>query len=505
MDFEHCYRAIESKDARFDGAFVVAVSSTGIYCRPSCPAVVPRRENVRFLPTAAAAQRAGFRACKRCHPDAAPGSPEWDLRADLVGRAMRLIADGEVERSGVQGLARRLGYSERQLHRLLVAELGAGPLALARARRTQTARLLLETTDVPISQLALAAGFGSIRQFNATVRQVFALTPTELRRRARRGPVGSSEPAVLNLRLAYREPFDLDALLRFLGERAVPGVEELRDGQYRRVLRLPHGLGVVTLGAGAAGFVSCRLRLDDLRDLAAAVQRCRHLLDLDADPVAVAGALGRDELLAPLLRSHPGRRVPGHVDPHELAVRAVLGQQVSVAAARTLAGRLAAEHGQPLAAPDGTLAHAFPSADAIAALEPDRLALPRSRARALIGLAGALAGGELRLDPGVDRTEADAALQALPGIGPWTAVYVRMRALGDPDAFLPTDLGVRHALERLGRPGDPRSASALAERWRPWRSYALMHLWGVLGTPAPRPHVALRRRARRAEPAVAAQ
>jgi AraC family transcriptional regulator of adaptative response / DNA-3-methyladenine glycosylase II len=521
MDFEHCYRAIESRDARFDGAFVVAVSSTGIYCRPSCPAVLPRRENVRFLPTAAAAQQAGFRACKRCRPDAAPGSPEWDLRADLVGRAMRLIADGEVERSGVQGLARRLGSSGRQLHRLLVAELGAGPLALARARRTQTARLLLETTDVPISQVALAAGFGSIRQFNATVREVFALTPTELRRRAARQQPAGGEPATLVLRLAHRTPFDLDALLRFLGERAVPGVEEVCDGAYRRVLRLPHGLGVVTLGpdgpagrgtsqrgdrsdAGAAAHVSCRLWLEDLRDLAAAVQRCRRLLDLDADPVAVVAALGRDELLAPLVRSNPGRRVPGHVDPHELAVRAVLGQQVSVAAARTLAGRLAAEHGQPLTAPDGSLTYAFPSADAVAGLSPDELAMPRSRASALIGLAAALASGELRLDPGADRAEADEQLQALPGIGPWTAAYVRMRALGDPDAFLPTDLGVRHALGRLGRPGDPRSAAALAERWRPWRSYALAHLWGSLGATAPRPHAALRRPARRLAPTAGA-
>ena len=237
LDFDHCLRAIESRDPRFDGTFVICVTSTGIYCRPSCPAVTPKRKHVRFLRTAAAAQHAGFRACKRCRPDAAPGSPEWDLRADLVGRAMRLIADGEVERSGVQGLAGRLGYSERQLHRLLVAELGAGPLALARARRAQTARLLLETTSIPVSELALAAGFGSIRQFNATVREVFALTPTELRRRATRGR-SRPEPgrATLQLRLAYRAPLDFDGLLRFLGERAVPGVEEVVDGAYRRVL-----------------------------------------------------------------------------------------------------------------------------------------------------------------------------------------------------------------------------------------------------------------------------
>ncbi len=373
LDFDHCLRAIESRDPRFDGTFVICVTSTGIYCRPSCPAVTPKREHMRFLRTAAAAQQAGFRACKRCRPDAAPGSPEWDLRADLVGRAMRLIADGEVERTGVQGLARRLGYSERQLHRLLVAELGAGPLALARARRAQTARLLLETTSVPISELALAAGFGSIRQFNATIREVYALTPTELRRRAARGrtrAVATPERSLLRLRLAYRPPLDFEALLRFLGERAVPGVEEVVDGAYRRVLALPHGLGIVTLAA-AATHVDCELRLEDLRDLTAAVQRCRRLLDLDADPLAIADALGRDRLLAPLVRAQPGLRVPGHVDPHELAVRAVLGQQVSVAAARTLAGRLAAEHGLPLAASDGSLTHAFPSAAALAEVDPE--------------------------------------------------------------------------------------------------------------------------------------
>jgi AraC family transcriptional regulator, regulatory protein of adaptative response / DNA-3-methyladenine glycosylase II len=503
VDFEHGYRAMQSRDARFDGVFIVGVHSTGIYCRPSCPAVLPRRANVTLYPTAAAAQQAGLRACKRCRPDAAPGSPQWNLRADVAGRAMRLIADGELERSGVEGLAGRLGYSQRQLHRSMVAEVGAGPLAVARARRAQTARLLLETTDVPISQVALAAGFGSIRQFNDTIREVFALTPSELRKRGaraagnrkrERNADAPAAPPSISLRLAYRAPLDLNSLLRFLGDRAVAGVEELSNGLYRRVLRLPHGLGVVSLSAepqpsseAATGtrYVSCRLRLEDLRDLAAAVQRCRRLLDLDADPLAVADVLRADELLAPLVDADPGRRVPGHPDPHELAIRAVLGQQVSVAAARTLAGRLTAELGESLPTPDGALTHAFPTAAALAGMDPQALAMPRSRATALIGLARALADGDVQLDPGTDRTDAEAALLALPGIGPWTASYVLMRALGDPDAFLPSDLGVRHALERLGRPGDPKSAATRAEQWRPWRSYALAHLWGSLGTPAP--------------------
>jgi AraC family transcriptional regulator, regulatory protein of adaptative response / DNA-3-methyladenine glycosylase II len=487
-DFERCYRAVRSKDARFDGWFVTAVTSTGIYCRPSCPAVTPKRGNVRFLRSAAAAQRAGFRACKRCRPDASPGSPEWNVRADVVGRAMRLIADGGVDRDGVAGLARRLGYSERHLHRQLVAELGAGPLALARAQRAQAARLLIETTALPFTEVAFAAGFPSIRQFNEMVREVFATTPTQLRRAAagrngRERAGGGAGTTAVTLRLRYREPFDAAGLLGFLGARAVPGVETFADGAYRRVLALPHGPGVAALSP-VADHVRCELRLTDLRDLAAAVQRCRRLLDLDADPVAIGEALGADPLIGALVRSAPGRRVPGAVDGAELAVRAVLGQQVSVAGARTLAGRLTAALGDALAEPDGGLTHAFPSAGAIAGAGPDALPLPRSRARALASLCDAIASGALALDPGADRAEARARLLALHGIGPWTAEYVAMRALGDPDAFPATDLGVRRALERAGHPGDPPAAAALAERWRPWRAYAVQHLWASLA-PAP--------------------
>lgn len=487
QDFEHCYRAVASKDARFDGRFVTAVTSTGIYCRPSCPAMTPKRANVRFLPSAAAAQRSGFRACKRCRPDASPGSPEWNARADVVGRAMRLIADGSVDREGVAGIARRLGYSERHLNRQLVAELGAGPLALARAQRAQTARLLIETTALPFTDVAFAAGFPSIRQFNETVREVFASTPTELRRGSRHTNGAqangrqSTTPA-LHLRLRYRAPLDAAGLLAFLGQRAVPGVEELTaDGAYRRVLALPHGPGIAELSPAATGdHVRCTLRLTDLRDLAAAVQRCRRLLDLDADPMAVAEALGADPLLAPLVRRAPGRRVPGAVDGTELAVRAVLGQQISVAGARTLAGRLTAALGDPLPAPDGELTHAFPSAAAIAEVDPATLPLTRNRAFALVTLCGALADGNLALDPGADRDATRERLLTLPGIGPWTIEYVAMRALGDPDAFPTTDLGIRHAVERLGHPGDRAAVATLAERWRPWRAYAVQHLWASL-------------------------
>ncbi len=480
FDSDRCWQAIEAGDPRFDGWVFCGVKTTGIYCRPSCPARTPKRENVCFHATAAAAQAAGFRACKRCRPDATPGSPEWDTRADVVGRAMRLIADGVVDREGVRGLAHRLGYAERHVHRQLVAVAGAGPLALARAQRAQTARVLLETAEVPITGVAFAAGFQSVRQFNATIQEVFATTPTALRARAQ-AQGRAQDSGEVALRLPYRAPLDADGLIAFLGMRAVPGVEEVRDGRYRRSLRLPSGVGTVELSA-ADGYVQARYRLEDLRDLGAAMQRSRTLLDLDSDPRAVCDALGGDALLGPLVRRAPGRRVPGNVDAHELTIRAVLGQQVSVAGARTLAGRLASSHGEPLERPLGGVTHLFPTAAALAEAGPEHLAMPAARRRALLGLCGALAREELVLDAGVDRAQAREQLLALPGIGPWTESYVAMRALRDPDAFMPTDLGVRHALERLGQDGRPAAAEQLAERWRPYRSYAVQHLWASLSS-----------------------
>jgi AraC family transcriptional regulator, regulatory protein of adaptative response / DNA-3-methyladenine glycosylase II len=473
-DFERCYRAVQSRDPRFDGWIYTAVMTTGIYCRPSCPATTPKPANVRFYPTAAAAQSAGFRACRRCRPDATPGSPEWNTRADLVGRAMRLIADGVVDRGGVAGLARTLGYSERQLHRQLVAEVGAGPIALARAQRAQTARVLIETTGMPMTEVAFAAGFASIRQFNDTIQTVFAATPTRLRRAHKHS--GEAASGAVVLRLPYRAPFDGEGVLEFLTARAVPGIEDVREGVYRRTLRLAHGPGSVELRPDG-GHVACTLRLGDLRDLAPAVTRCRRLLDLDADPVAVAETLGVDPVLAAEVARVPGRRAPGSVDGDELAVRAVIGQQVSVAGARATAGRLVLGCGTPLPAPQGSLTHTFPSSEAILAADPAAFGMPESRRQAIRILAGALAGGELSLDPGADRRKVERQLLALPGIGPWTAAYIAMRALGDPDAWLPTDLGVRRALERAGRPADPANATRLAERWRPWRSYAIHYLW----------------------------
>ncbi len=470
-DPETCYRAVGSRDVRFDGWFFTAVRTTGIYCRPSCPAVTPQRRNVTFHPSAAAAQRAGYRACKRCRPDASPGSPEWDVRGDLVGRALRLIADGTIDRDGVPGLARRLGYSERQVHRALVDEVGAGPIALARAQRAQTARVLLETTDLPITDVAFAAGFASVRQFNDTVRAVFAGTPSTLRA-ARRGAGRTGAAGEITLRLPYREPMTVSSVLDFLGAHAVPGLETYTDGVLTRVLSAPSGPALVALSAGA-GAVSCRVRLTHTRDLVAVVSRVRRLLDLDADPTAVDDALGADPDLAPLVRKRPGMRAPGSVDGFETLVRTIVGQQISLGGARTVLGRIVAAHGA--VAFEGEPWLLFPSAEALADADPAALPMPRARGRSVVAAATACADGSLELDPGVDRDEIRAKLRTLPGVGPWTTDYLCMRAVRDPDVLLTADLVVRRAAASLeldlagGRPD-----------WAPWRSYATYHLWAHL-------------------------
>ncbi|MFE9437262.1 AlkA N-terminal domain-containing protein [Streptomyces sp. NPDC006640] len=483
---ERCLRAVQSKDARFDGWFFTAVTTTRIYCRPSCPVVPPKPQNMTFFPSAAACQQAGFRACKRCRPDTSPGSPEWNHRADLVARAMRLIGDGIVDREGVPGLATRLGYSTRQIERQLLAELGAGPLSLARAQRAQTARLLIETTPLPMAEIAFAAGFSSIRTFNDTVREVFALSPTELRARLpRKGAAAAGvthTPGVLNLRLPFRAPLHPDNLFGHLAATAVPGVEEWRDGAYRRTLRLPYGHGIVGL-TPTPDHIACRLSLSDLRDLPVAISRCRRLLDLDADPVAVDDQLRADPLLAPLVDKAPGRRVPRTVDEAEFAVRAVLGQQVSTAAARTHAARLVVAHGTPVDDPEGGLTHLFPTPAALAALDPASLAMPRTRRATFTTLVAELAEGRLHLGMESDWAEARARLLELPGFGPWTVDVIAMRALGDPDAFLPTDLGIRYAAKELGLPSTPAALTARAAAWRPWRAYAVQYLWATASHP----------------------
>lgn len=502
MDDSARYEAVRSRDARFDGVFFTCVTSTGIYCRPSCPAMTPKRENVRFHPSAAAAQAAGFRACRRCRPDTVPGSAEWNVRADAVGRAMRMIADGVVDREGVAGLAARLGYSARQVQRLLTAELGAGPVALARAQRGHTARVLLQTTALPVTEVAFAAGFSSVRQFNDTLREIYGRTPTGLRAAAR-GAAPAAADGGIALRLAYRGPYAAREIFDFLARRAVPGIEEVPgapgERTYRRTLPLPYGHAVAEIGErGGPGWLPCRLRLADPRDLTTAVQRLRRLFDLDADPYAVAEQFAGDPVLGARAAALPGLRSPGAADPAELAVRAVLGQQVTVAAARTLAGRLVAAHGTPLPSPAtgdggsggpgrGGLTHLFPAPAVLAEAPLTELGMPAARRETLRTLCAALADGRICLEPGADRAETERRLLALRGIGPWTAGYLRMRALGDPDVFLPGDAGVRHGLARLGAP------PAAAVGWRPWSSYALHHLWLAAGpqtTPAAGPPAA---------------
>lgn len=477
IDEEQGYRASASRDARFDGQFILAVRTTGIYCRPSCPAIMPKRGNVAFFSTAAAAQQAGFRACRRCLPDSVPGSPEWNLRADLAGRAMRLITDGVVEREGVPGLACRLGYSERHLTRVLTAELGAGPLALARAHRAHSARLLIETTTMSQADVAFAAGFASVRQFNDTIRTVFATTPTGLRVAAKRQATPTA-PGRVTLRLPYREPFDHESLLDFLAARAIPGVESVVDGSYGRTMRLAHGTGTAWL-TPARGHVECVLSLTDMRDLGSAVARLRRLLDLDADPGAVGEVLGADPALEAAVRKNPGLRLPGAVDGAEIVTRALVGQQVTVAAARTALSVLTAALGEPLSTPDGELTMLFPTPAAIAERGAEVLRGPRRRTDTVLTVNAALASGDLDVHVGADPAELSHTLQQFSGVGPWTAGYVLMRVLGAPDVLLTGDVALRKGAANLGVPSTPEALTTHANAWRPWRSYAGMHLWAA--------------------------
>jgi AraC family transcriptional regulator, regulatory protein of adaptative response / DNA-3-methyladenine glycosylase II len=485
------------------------VRTTRIYCRPSCPATTPRRANVGFFRTAAAAQRAGYRACRRCRPDAAPGSPEWNVRADLVARVMRMVTDGAVERVGVAGVADEVGYSQRHLNRVVTEELGAGILAIARAQRAHTARLLLETTDLPIGEIVWAAGFGSIRSFNDTVSTVYRVPPAQLRRAARtaraaaadspdlggfsrpqpawpprsgefaRGRAGEAPAGGITVRLAARAPFDGAAALEFLGVRALPGMEEWDGAVYRRTLDLPHGHGTVAITDHDATGVTARLRLADLRDIGPAVARVRRMLDLDADPQAVEAVLGADPSLAEWISARPGLRVPTCAEPLEALVRAITGQQVRLSGGRAVAAKLLAEHGRPLSFADDRLHLVFPRAADLAELDPASLPMPRLRGGTLVQAAGLVAGREVGLGPGTDRDELRWRLGQVPGIGPWTLGYLALRGLGDPDVLLGGDLVVRRALARIGLPDGPAGLAEHARAWRPWRSYVVVHAWAA--------------------------
>ena len=448
--------------SRFSG-----VVTTGIYCRAGC-AGKPKQENVRDYEFAAAAEAAGFRPCLQCRPDKGPRWPDWLGPSEVVCRALHLIGQGALDEASVDELATRLGVGPRHLRRLFDTHVGASPIAIARSRRAHFARRLLDETDLSVAEIAFAAGFTSLRQFNRTMLDIFRYPPTGLRERRRRNDRIPGD-AGLSVRLVYRPPLDWTTTIRYLAARAIPGVESVDEGRYRRTIEWEGSPGVIELAPDPGdSHLVLTVYLGQLAGLIHVVEQARRIFDLGADPVVITDALRRDPGLAPLVTTRPGLRVPGTWDPCELAVRAVLGQQVSVAAARTQAARLVERCGEPLPKPVGGVTHLFPAPEALAALDPEALPMPRARGRALVSLAAALACG---LDAR-DR----ARLLALPGIGPWTADYVAMRC-GDHDVLLETDLGVRRALRRLGRP--EAELQRRAERWRPWRSYAVQHLWSV--------------------------
>lgn len=461
LDDDACYEACSGRETRWDGHFVLAVTSTGIYCRPSCPAAKPRRENCRFFPTAAAAVAAGYRACRRCRPDALPGSGRWDAHASLAGRAVRAIRDGAIDEVGVAGLAYQLGVSERQLHRLLIAEVGASPSQLNRTRRAHLARTLLDQTSMSVTEVAFASGFGSVRQFNDVFRAEFGTSPTRLRGRPGEARRESDDALTLTLRLPFREPYAAPALRAALAAHAVPGLESVEADAHRRLVQTASGpaQAVVRWGVGA---VSAHLTLPSFDAVTPVVARLRRWLDLDADPEIIDAHLSRSGLLAPLVGQRPGLRVPGVIDAAEFALFVVLGQQISLAAARTVQARLVASLGvEPTA-----LAEAGPERIR------EQLRLTRAKAATVHALAEALAGG-LRLTPDADRVEARSRLLAIRGIGEWTAEFIAMRAVGDPDACPASDLVLRRALGGV----PTRDVARAADPWRPWRAYGVMHLW----------------------------
>jgi len=470
LDPEICWRAWTTRDRRFDGAFFTGVSSTGIYCRPVCPARLPARRNCTFFASAAAAEAAGFRPCRRCRPETAPGSAAWQGTSALVQRALRLIESGALDEGSVETLADRLGVTARWLRELFAEHVGASPLEVALTRRVHFARRLLDETDLPLADVAVASGFASARRLRAAFGRTFRRPPGEVRR----SPLVTGGGA-LALRLPAREPFEPAPLLAFLAARAIPGVEQVEGAVYRRTASLDGAPATLEIEAGPRGLV-LRVAGAGPAALPRFVAGATRIFDLDADAAGIAAHLARDPLLR---RALGGRtvRVPGAWEPFELGVRALLGQQVSVAAARTLVGRLVRSCGEPLSRPEGALTHRFPAAAAVAAAPLESLGLTRARAAALRGFARAVADGALDLHAFTSLEDAVAKLTALPGIGTWTAQYLAMRALGEPDAFPAGDLGVRRALARGTRLPAEREVLARAEAWRPWRAYATLALW----------------------------
>jgi len=474
LDTDTCYRALEARDRRFEGQFFVGVRSTGVYCRPGCPAPLPKRRNVCFFACAAAAESAGFRACLRCRPDALPGSPAWNGTHATVSRALRLIDAGGLDGDGVEALAGRLGVGTRHLRRLFNDQLGTSPLAVARTRRAHFARKLIEETGLSMTEVAASSGFGSLRSFNTTMRATFQRRPSDLRN----GRPVRGEARGLRLCLPYREPFDWAGILGYLRDRATAGVESVDDDAYRRSVVVDGRPGVIEVRRGGSAHLELRLPALPSPGLMAAAARVSRMFDLGADTRSIAAHLRGDPLLRRALRGGAAPRIPVGWDPFELAVRAVLGQQVSVKGATTLAGRLVAAHGAPLpeALAGGGVTHTFPTPEALAEAPVEKIGMPGARAEALRGLAAAARDGRIRFEARDPDAFVD-ELTALPGIGDWTAQYVAMRGLGEPDAFPAGDLGVRRALARNGRLPSIAAVRERAEAWRPWRAYAAVALW----------------------------
>jgi len=480
MDDDACYRALCTRDARFDGRLFVGVKTTGVYCRPICPARTPRRENVRFFPSAAAAQSAGFRPCLRCRPETSPDLGAWRGTSNTVARALGLIEAGALDEGDVEALADRLGVGERQLRRLFRQHLGASPVAVAQTRRVLLAKQLIHQTRLPMAEVAMASGFGSVRRFNETFQALYGRPPRALRRLGG-AETSVSEGGAITLTLAYQPPYDWPAMLAFLSARAIPGVERVEGERYVRAIALGGEAGLIAVAPAPGNRLAVSIRFPRISALPALIARIRRVFDLSADPAAIGAHLARDPALAPLTAARPGLRVPGAWDGFELAVRAVLGQQITVAAARGLAGKLAEVHGAPLPAALADLvpgvARLFPTPAALAGADLAALGMPKARAAALSALASAVIADPDVFEPRAGLEAAVKALRAAPGIGEWTAQYIAMRQLREPDAFPAADVGLMRALAKGGRRPSPAELLARAEAWRPWRAYAAMQLW----------------------------
>lgn len=476
LDEKTCYRAVAARDSRFDGRFFTGVRTTGVYCRPICPARTPKPENVRFFPCAAAAEEAGFRACRRCRPETAPGTPAWSGKSATVSRALRIIELGDRGDSGLAEIAGRLGVGTRHLRRLFREELGASPKAVEITRRTHFARRLLQETTLPVSRIAFTAGFGSIRRFNEVIRASFGASPLELRSGTAAPPARRND-GILSLEIPFRPPSPWRAIAGFLGRRAIPGVEQAGPRFYRRTFLVGKSSGVAEIGP-ISGKNALELRVPDVaaEDLLAFAERVRRLFDTDADPAVIAGHLRRDPGLASRAKL-AGVRLPGCWDRFEMGARAILGQQITVAAARTLAGRLAELAGPRLSGENEALRRIFPDAASVSGADLGKLGVPGSRARTLRAFAEAYAEGRFDRASSAGLTPLLGELTSIPGIGDWTAHYIAMRAFGEPDAFPAGDLWLRRAFASGGRPASARELDRMSQPWRPWRAYAAVSLW----------------------------